>query len=168
MWVGQRLCAFDAYGLAPYLDYLGVDLTAKNIANARRRFPGVRFEVADILDLPYPDASFDLVIASDIFEHLSPDGLERALDEVARLSRTAAVLNFFNMGEQPEHDVERRRAYYWSCLSRPLIAARLGRSFGALNVIPIATWLRDQFGYAHTYNANAYTIQADRREGPPD
>lgn len=157
--------AFDAYGLAPYLDYLGVDLTAKNIANARRRFPAVRFEVGDILDLPHPDGSFDLVIASDIFEHLSPHALERALDEVARLSRRGAVLNFFNMGEQPEHDVERRRAYYWNRLSRPLIAARLGRTFRSLNVIPIGTWLLDRYSYAHTYNANAYTIQANIREG---
>ena len=36
--------------------------------------PGADFEVGDITSLRYPDDSFDYVIASDLFEHLSPDG----------------------------------------------------------------------------------------------
>ena len=39
-------------GLARFLDYHGIDLTAKNIANARRRFPGVAFEVGDVTTPP--------------------------------------------------------------------------------------------------------------------
>ena len=66
-------------GLARFLDYRGIDLTPKNIANARRRFPGVDFEVGDVTSLRYPDGSFDYVIASDLFEHLSIDGMGSAL-----------------------------------------------------------------------------------------
>jgi ubiquinone/menaquinone biosynthesis C-methylase UbiE len=151
---------FDAYGLAPYLEYLGIDLTAKNVENARRRFPDARFEVGDILELPYADDSFDFVIASDIFEHLSPDGMERALDEAARMARRGGLLTFFNMAEQPQHDVQQKRAYYWNRLSRPLIEERLRRHFSSVIVTPIAAWLRDEHGYAHSYNRHAYTIQA--------
>ena len=95
-------------GLARFLDYRGIDLTAKNIGNARRRFPGVDFEVGDVTNLTYPDDSFDFVIASDLFEHLSIDGAGRALDQASRLARRALVLTFFSMGDIPEHVVRRK------------------------------------------------------------
>ncbi|MDQ3691263.1 MAG: class I SAM-dependent methyltransferase, partial [Chloroflexota bacterium] len=83
--------AFASYGLARHLDYVGVDLTPKNIANALRHFPDARFEVGNILDLAHADGSFDYVIASDIFEHLEPIEMERALDEACRIARRGVV-----------------------------------------------------------------------------
>ncbi len=89
--------AFAESGLARHLDYIGVDLSPKNVANARRRFPGASFEVGNILELPYPDGAFDEVIASDIFEHLSSEAMEAALEEAMRLARHGLILTFFNM-----------------------------------------------------------------------
>jgi len=159
--------AFDAYGLSPFLDYLGVDLTTKNVENARRRFPDARFEVGDVVSLPYADRSFDVVVASDIFEHLSLDAMERALDEAARLAASGVVLTFFNMGEQPDHEVRRKRVYFWNRLSRPRVEERLARQFASVTVTPIADWLRREYGYAHTYNLNAYTLVAWRASVDP-
>ena len=51
--------AFDDYGLAPFLDYAGVDLNPKNIANARRRFSGRPVHVGSALDLDEGDGSVD-------------------------------------------------------------------------------------------------------------
>ncbi|MCA1569150.1 MAG: class I SAM-dependent methyltransferase, partial [Chloroflexi bacterium] len=156
--------AFVSYGLARHLDYTGVDLTAKNIENALRRFPDARFEVGNIMDLPYADASFDFVIAADIFEHLAPDELERALDEACRLARRGVVLTFFNMSGGPEHLVQRKRAYHWNRLSAPRVEEHLRRHFSTVTTIPVATWLKDRFGYRHSYNRNAYTIIAENSE----
>ena len=155
--------AFAEAGLGPHLDYLGIDLSEKNIANARRRHPDARFEVNDILELPYDDASFDDVVASDIFEHLSIEAMERALDEAMRLARDGVVLTFFNMSEAEDHEVRRRRAYHWNTLSRPRIEARLrGGGFGEQLALPIARWLRHAYGYGHSYNRHAWTILAER------
>ena len=159
--------AFAESGLARHLDYIGVDLSAKNVANARRRFPGASFEVGNILELPYPDASFDEVIASDIFEHLSPESMEAALEEAMRLARHGLILTFFNMADAPDHEIQRRRAYHWNRLSRPRIEARLRESFASVSAIPIARLLRDRYGYAHSYNRHAWTIVA-RRAAPAD
>lgn len=152
--------AFVAYGVARCLDYTGVDLTPKNIENALRRFPEARFEVGDILNLSHVDASFDVVIASDIFEHLALDEMERALDEACRLAARGVALTFFNMSDTPDHHVERRRAYHWNRLSQPLVEARLRRSFSSVTTIHVAAWLRERYGYQHSYNRNAYTILA--------
>ncbi|MGH2382339.1 MAG: class I SAM-dependent methyltransferase [Candidatus Limnocylindria bacterium] len=159
--------AFVAYGLARHLDYTGVDLTSKNIENALRRFPDARFQVGDILDLPYADASFDFVIASDIFEHLAPDEMERALDEASRLARRGVALTFFNMSSAPDHLVQRRRAYHWNRLSASRVEDRLRRHFSAVTTIPVAAWLKERFDYPHSYNRHAYTIFAESSDASP-
>ena len=156
--------AFAESGLARHLDYVGVDLSAKNIANAKRRYPETRFEVGNILELPHLDGSFDYAIASDIFEHLSLEAMETALAEATRLARRGVVLTFFNMADAPDHDVSRRRAYHWNRLSRPRIEARLRETFGSVTALPIAAWLRDRYGYAHSYNRHAWTILAQRSD----
>lgn len=48
----------------PDLDYVGVDCSTLMIEQARRRFPGARFDVADAAHLPFGDGAFDLVICT--------------------------------------------------------------------------------------------------------
>lgn len=157
--------AFVDHGLARFLDYRGVDLTAKNIANARRRFPGVHFEVGDVVSLPYPDGAFDCVIASDLFEHLALDDMERALDEAGRLARRAVILSFFNMSDIPDHRVRPKGAYHWNRLSRTRVEAQLRRRLPSVTATPIATWLAERYDYPHSYNRHAWTIVAERPIG---
>lgn len=153
---------FAEAGLDRFIEYRGIDLTPKNIENARRRFPGVAFEVGDIRKIDAPDRSFDYVIAADIFEHLSPEAREEALEEATRLARRGLALTFFNMGEIPDHEVHPKRIYYWNRLSRRRIEERLRPEFPRIEVLPIAEWLRTTVGYERTYNPNAYSIFAER------
>jgi ubiquinone/menaquinone biosynthesis C-methylase UbiE len=153
--------AFVEFGLAPFLDYVGVDITEKNIANARSRFPDARFEVGSIMGLPYPDGSYDYVLASDIFEHFSLEGLEQALGEAMRLARRGLVFAFFNMTAAPHHVEVPRRNYYWNELSAPRIEAALRERFPIVSVTPVAEWLAERYGYEHSYNERAYTITAE-------
>jgi SAM-dependent methyltransferase len=152
--------SWAAYGLGRLLDYTGVDLNPTNVANARRRFPDVDFRVANVLELPFPDRSCDMIVASDIFEHLSLEALDRAFDEATRVAREGLVLGFFNMAEIPEHAERPRREYQWNRLSRRRLEERLRRTFPSVEVVGVASWLRDRFGYEHSYNRGAYTIVA--------
>jgi ubiquinone/menaquinone biosynthesis C-methylase UbiE len=154
--------AFADFGLTPFLDYLGIDLNPKNIANARRRFPDVRFEVGNAMDTKQADGSFDVVIASDLFEHLSIPVAARVLAEAGRVARHAVVLSFFNMAEIPEDADLPVAAYHWNRLSRAKYEAALAGTFGTVSVTPIAEWLKRDFGYGHTYNPPAYTMVAER------
>lgn len=154
--------AFVEYGLDEHLDYVGVDITAKNISNARRRFPRVDFRVSDIREVNEPDGAFDYVIASDIYEHLALDSMEQALEETMRLARRGVALTFFNMADIDQHEVRPQRLYHWNRLSRRLVEERIRTRFGTVEVIAVHDWLRSEFGYEHTYNRRAVTMFAER------
>ncbi|MQA03454.1 MAG: methyltransferase domain-containing protein [Streptosporangiales bacterium] len=156
---------FDSYGLARFLDYTGVDLSEANVANARRRFPDVDFEVQDVLALPYENGSYDYVLAFDLFEHLSPAAIEQAVREARRLARVGLVVSFFHMADQPEHVVQPVRRYFWNLLSAPRMRDLLAVGFDSVEVIKIRDLFRTGFGYGYSYNRNAWTMIAlsDRR-----
>jgi len=50
----------------PGADVLGVDVSAGMIAEARRKAPALRFEVADARRLDVPDGAFDLVAMNNV------------------------------------------------------------------------------------------------------
>jgi ubiquinone/menaquinone biosynthesis C-methylase UbiE len=50
----------------PRVEVLGVDVSAGMIAEARRKAPGLRFEVADARRLDTPDGAFDLVAMNNV------------------------------------------------------------------------------------------------------
>jgi SAM-dependent methyltransferase len=151
------------YGIARFLDYTGVDLNDKNIANAKARFRDIDFEVGSILDLPYDDGSFDYVLAFDIFEHLSLPAMEQAMSEAMRLARKGLVLAFFIMTDAAEHNQRPKRSYHWNELSASKIEEVLRKAFPDTQAWHIPTFLKQNFDYGHYYNKKAYTIIAQRR-----
>jgi SAM-dependent methyltransferase len=76
-----ELCAELFPGGRP--EYHGVDLSAEEVAQARRSLPGRRFHVASAYELPFAGSSFDLVLACEVLEHLERPG--QALQELRRV-----------------------------------------------------------------------------------
>jgi len=64
-------------------DYMGLDLREDALASARSLHPHGRFECADLFQWSAPVGGFDLVIASQVLEHL-PDP-SRALNRLVEL-----------------------------------------------------------------------------------
>lgn len=62
----------------------GVDLSAAAVELAARRFPGVSWEVGDLRALRFASGSHELVLSSQVLEHI-PDP-ERVRDELARVA----------------------------------------------------------------------------------
>ena len=154
----------DRYGLARLIRYTGFDLCESNVANARRLFPAARFETGNIFAIEAADRSVDLGIVHDLFEHLSPEGLERATAELCRVIRSAACVGFFNMEEMPVHLIRPVDDYHWNRLSM----ARLRERFVVLGfdvqVIHVGTYLRSRVGCRTTHNDGAYTFVLERRD----
>jgi len=154
--------AFAACGLARLLDYAGLDLSAKNIANAREQFPTARFEVGNALAIAAADRAFDCVFVHDLFEHLSPEALPVAVAECCRVTRRAACLGFFSLAEVTDHVIRPLVEYHWNTLSvERLVALFRGHGFAA-TVIHIGTFLKWLTGDASAHNPDAYTIVVQR------
>lgn len=74
----------------PDARFVGIDLPDPELAEhwEQRQLAG---SFADITQLPFPDASFDLVLAIEVLEHVDdPDG---ALQELARVATGSLVLS---------------------------------------------------------------------------
>lgn len=64
--------------------WTGVDASAGAVDFARRRTPRARWVVADLRATRFPDRSFDLVLCSQVLEHIPQP--EAVRDELARVS----------------------------------------------------------------------------------
>jgi SAM-dependent methyltransferase len=149
---------FHSYGLAKWLDYTGFDLCAKNIANARALFPVVRFVEGNVFEIAAPKKAFDHCIVHDLFEHLSPGGLQTAVAEICRVTRRGICAGFFSMDELQEHVVRPVDEYHWNTLSMARMKELFaGHEFEA-QVLHIGTFLRQGTGCHYTHNPNAYTF----------
>ena len=81
-------------------EYLGPDVAGGTVIE------GVRHE--DALALSFDDASFDVIVSNDVFEHV-PD-VDRSLSECARVLRPDGVLLFsIPFHETSDHTVQRAR-----------------------------------------------------------
>ena len=71
--------------LGPSFEFEGVDFSRRAIAFARLMAPDINFNVQDSKALDYKDATFDLVIAREVIEHVPPEEVKQFLDEICRV-----------------------------------------------------------------------------------
>lgn len=64
----------------------GVDVGCYAVAQAQRRLPGANFAAGSIYQLPFCDASFDLVFTCGVLIHIPPADLQAAVSEIYRTS----------------------------------------------------------------------------------
>lgn len=76
------------------VQFSGIDVNADAINQAKKTNPFADFKVGSIFDLPYPGSSFDLVICSEVLEHLKEP--EKALKELGRVSNKYLLLSVPN------------------------------------------------------------------------
>ena len=91
---GPGSITLDLAGLVAPGQVVGIDIQRAQIDQARalasaRGATTVRFEVGDIYELPFSDASFDVALANGVLMHLSEP--VRALAELRRVLRPGGV-----------------------------------------------------------------------------
>jgi ubiquinone/menaquinone biosynthesis C-methylase UbiE len=102
----------------PSLDIIGVDKSSQALRVARKNCSQMKTKQGDILRLPFPKNSFNLVLCLEVLEHL--ESPEKALKEMKRVGRGSwiisvpdeplfSLVSFFsgkylkNFGRHPEH-----------------------------------------------------------------
>lgn len=87
----------------PKADVLGLDADPKVLEVARVKAAkarlNVRLDHGMAFELPYPDASFDRVVSSLMFHHLTRENKERTLKEVFRVLRPSGELHVADYGK---------------------------------------------------------------------
>jgi SAM-dependent methyltransferase len=93
-----------AYLAGRGIDVEGVDLSPAMIAEARARFPALRFRAGDMLALEEADASVAGIVAFYAIVHLQPDEIARAAREWFRvLAPNGLLLMSFHVGDERIH-----------------------------------------------------------------
>jgi ubiquinone/menaquinone biosynthesis C-methylase UbiE len=72
----------------------GIDADEAVLSHARATYPDVHFVHGSAASLPFRDEEFDVVVLSEVIEHLQEAEKGRALDEVHRVLKTGGLLVF--------------------------------------------------------------------------
>lgn len=123
--------------------FVGVDVDRASLLRGRQLFAPMHRGVGDVQTLPFPDETFDLVLCSEVLEHLSTP--EVALRELKRVSRDALLLSvphepWFRMmnalrgrhlrrwGNDPEHVQQWRSKQFTEFVAQELNVVRQASS----------------------------------------
>lgn len=92
--VGSSSGIMDAVFATAFGEVVGIDIDQAAIEHARANFQrdNLRFEVGDGLNIPFPDASFDVLVCSQVYEHV-PDQ-SRLLAELERVLKLGGLCYF--------------------------------------------------------------------------
>ncbi|MBB4685874.1 class I SAM-dependent methyltransferase [Amycolatopsis jiangsuensis] len=81
------------------VDAFGIDLSPGMIEVARRRYPGLRFEVGSMTDLPLPDASVNGLLAWQSLIHVPDEAVPAVFEQFRRVVRPGGPVQlFFHLG----------------------------------------------------------------------
>lgn len=89
--VGASTGIMDNYLADHFKSVTGIDIDDTAIAHANRTYrkDNLRFQVADALELPFADGRFDVVVCSQVYEHVPDAG--RMFDEIFRVLAPGGV-----------------------------------------------------------------------------
>jgi len=92
--VGGSAGVIDNYLAAHFNRVVGIDIDEPAITHARNSFTreNLEFQVADALNLPFGDASFDVVVCSHVYEHV-PDPVQM-FSEISRVLKKGGICYF--------------------------------------------------------------------------
>ena len=87
----------------PSADVTGVDIDPHILSIAKEKAAQanvqIKFDLGTAFNLPYPDNSFDRVVSSLVFHHLTRENKLRALKEVLRVLKKNGELHIADMGK---------------------------------------------------------------------
>lgn len=91
---------------------VGIDLSSGMLRAARRRVPGARLARANALQLPFPDAQFDLVWASYLLDLIPTAEIAPLLAEFRRVLRAGGRLALVNLSRKGDNGWTRWERWY--------------------------------------------------------
>ncbi|MGF6823172.1 ubiquinone/menaquinone biosynthesis C-methylase UbiE [Microbacterium sp. ZKA21] len=109
-------------------DAVGVDLSAQFVTTARSRYPDLRFEQANLRDVPFEDAVFDGILAWYAMIHVPPAELPEILAELARVLAPGGslLIGYFDGIPHEPFGHAITTAYFWDAESLGILLQDAG------------------------------------------
>ena len=145
---GEGFVARRVIDAVPGISLTGCDVSQTALEIAAAANPEGRFVAGSVVDLPFPDRSFDVVGCFEVLEHLPDDLPRKALSELGRVARQAVVLSVPHeplfcladaargknldvrpRGSDPDHKQFWSRAAFGKVVDERLVVQRLTGSF---------------------------------------
>jgi SAM-dependent methyltransferase len=145
---GEGFVARRVIDAAPGISLTGCDVSHSALEIAATANPEARFVAGSVVELPFPDRSFDVVGCFEVLEHLPGDLPRRALSELGRVARNAVVLSVPHeplfclanaargknldvrpRGSDPDHKQLWSRAAFGALVGERFVVQRLAGSF---------------------------------------
>ena len=81
--IGNQLLCLQAMG---FRDLTGIDVQPYALERAKMRTNGIAFHTGTILDLAFPERTFDLVFTNNVLIHVHPFNIFQAMSEIVRVT----------------------------------------------------------------------------------
>lgn len=116
---GKGFMIYDFVKLIPGITIKGIDISKYAIDNA---MPEIRknLTIGDASKLPYPDNSFDVVIAINTIHNLEKDKCRHALQEINRVSKKYSFITV----DAFRNDNEKKRIFAWNLTAKTIMSVR--------------------------------------------
>lgn len=135
---GEGFISNLIYSCIPNVEIVGLEYTREALEIARKNNKNITYMQGDIYEMPFAENSFDIVICTEVLEHL--DKPESALKELKRTAKSRLILTVPN---EP-----------WFCMGNLLVlknVSHLGNPADHIN-----HWTYTEFKeFVHTYFNNA-------------
>jgi SAM-dependent methyltransferase len=105
---GKAFLLYDFTVAVPGIEVVGVDISDYAIAHSKEEVRD-RLQVANAISLPFPDASFDLVISITTLHNLYCYDFEKALHEIERVGTRHKYICV----ESYRNEIEKANLLYW-------------------------------------------------------
>jgi len=157
---GTWLLEFMQWGADP-ATLCGIDLSADRIAAARQRIPHADLRIGSATELPWPDASFDIVSQFTVFTSILDPVLKRAIaDEMLRVLKPAGSILWFDFRVDNPNNAQVKgigareiRSLFAGCdielasevLAPPISRRVASRSRPLASLLKTVPWLRTHY-----------------------
>jgi SAM-dependent methyltransferase len=123
---GKGFMLYDLALLVPGLTVKGMDISDYAIENTIEAMKA-NVQVADAKDLPFPDKSFDVVIAINTIHNLEQEECGQALREIERVARTGSFITV----DAYRTEQERVRMLAWNLTAKTILSVDEWKAFFA-------------------------------------
>ena len=115
---------YELYKLLPDITVIGIDISSYAIHKAKSEVKPY-LSIGNAKSLPFPDDSFDLVLAINVLHSLDRDDCLSGFKELERVSRG----NAFAVNDAWHNDSEKKRLLQWNLTGKTFMHADLWPTF---------------------------------------